>query len=120
MNEVAGSGQAELRVFLVVARVSQIIHVAEFDQPWIFDTAIFFVIGFWRKHRLGATGEVEAIAARGIAEAGGSVLILRAIQHDRLAVVRDNGRIKGAGRLPGGALGGKYRIAGEAIPIAEQ
>src|SRR2546430_5776765 len=36
-----------------------------------------------RKHRLAATGEVEAIAARGIAAALGTVLILRSNQHDR-------------------------------------
>ena len=115
MNEISGSGQAELRVFLVVARVSQIIHVAEFDQPWIFDTAIFFVIGFWRKHRLGATGEVEAIAARGIAEARRAVLVLCAVEHDEFAVVEDHGRIEGPSGLPGGALGGKDRIVGQSM-----
>src|SRR6266704_5142700 len=115
MNAVPRSGQAKLRVFLVVSGVGQVIHVAEFDQPWIFDTAIFFVIGFWRKHRLGATGEVEAIAALRIAEARRAVLVLCAVKHDEFAVVEDDRGIERASGLPGGALGGEDWMVRKAV-----
>src|SRR5437588_11468773 len=102
MNEVSGSGEAELRVFLVVPGVGQIIRVAELDQARIFNAAISFVIGFRRKHWLGATGEVEAIAALGIAEARRAVLVLCAVGLADLAVGEAARGMEGARGLPGG------------------
>ena len=100
MNEVPRSGQAKLRVFLVVAGVGEVIRVAELDESGVFNAAIFFVVGFRRKHRLGTACEVEAITALGVAEAGDAILVLRAIEHDKFAVVEDDGGIESAGGLP--------------------
>jgi len=66
----------------------------------IFDTAIFFVIGFWGENRLRTASEMNAIAALGVAEARDAVLVLCAVKHDKFAVVEDDGGIESAGGLP--------------------
>jgi len=62
---------------------------------------------------------VEAVAAIGIAEAGGARSILRAVEHDKFAVVKNDGGIESAGGFPGCALGRKDGLVRGALPSTE-
>src|SRR2546426_316804 len=100
MNQILGSGQAELRIFLVVSGIGQVIGFADLYQTRIFYATIFFIIGFRKKYRLGPTCEMDAIPAFSITQARGTVLILRAVEHHELALMNDDSRIESPGRLP--------------------
>ena len=69
MYEVAGSGQAKLRIFFVVAGVGEIVRVADFLQARILDAAVFLVVGFWRKNGCGTAREMNSIITLRIAQA---------------------------------------------------
>src|SRR5438105_15953523 len=100
MNQILGSGQAELRVFLVVSGIGQVIGFADLYQTRIFYATIFFVICFRRKHRLGPTCEMDAVPALGIPQTRSTVLVLRAIEHHELALMDNHGGIESPSRFP--------------------
>src|SRR6266850_2338866 len=104
VNQVAGRGKAKLRVFLVVAGVGEVEEVADFLQARVFDTAIFFVVGFGGEYRLGAAREMEAISAFGVAETRGAGSVLGAVKHHEFSIVKDHGRVKRSSGFPGCAL----------------
>jgi hypothetical protein len=119
VNQVHGSSEAELRVFLVIAGVGQIIGLAEFHQPRIFDPAVLFVVGLRGKHGLGAALEADAIRALRIAEAGDAALVLSPVEHDEPAVVTNHGGVEGPGRFPSVTLRGHDGIVRRAMPRAQ-
>src|SRR5947209_6956885 len=119
MNEVFGDGKAELCVLFVVASICQVVGISDLDKARILDAAVHFVASFRREDRLGTTNEVNTIAAFGIAKARGAKPILRAVKHDKLAVVDDDGRIKCASGLPAVALRGKDGSIRCAVPSTE-
>src|SRR5579871_1633451 len=63
VNEVAGGGEAQLGVMLVVAGVGEVPEAVNLEQARVFDAAILFVVCFGNENRLGAAGEVYAVAA---------------------------------------------------------
>ena len=101
MNQIFRGCQAKLCVFLVVSRIGEVVSVADPDQTRIFDAAVFFVVGFRREHGIGTTVELCAVDTFSVAETRGAGMILCAVEHDEFAAMKDDGRIKGAGRLPG-------------------
>ena len=62
---------------------------------------------------------MEAVGALGIAEAGSARGILRAVEHDEFAIVKNDGGIEGAGGFPGCTLRGQDGFVGGASPEAE-
>src|SRR2546421_10426932 len=100
MNQILGSGQAELRIFLVVSGIGQVIGFADLYQTRIFYATIFFIIGFRKKHRLRAPSEMDAIPALSVAQTRSTVFVLCAIEHYRLSLMEDDSRIQSPGRLP--------------------
>src|SRR5260370_33943587 len=69
VEQVAGSGEAKLRVLLVVAGVRGVEGAAEFLQPPALAAPLLFALGFRREHRLGAARGGNAVAALGLAQA---------------------------------------------------
>lgn len=100
VKEIARCGQAQLGIFLVVAGVREIKRLPDLDEPGIFHAAIFFVRRFGREDRFRAAREVYAVVARGIAEPGRTVGILRAIQHDNLFSLANHRGVEGSRSLP--------------------
>ena len=82
MDEIAGGGETELSVFFVVAGVGEVESVAEFLEARVFDAAIFFVGSFGGEDGFRAAGEVDAVGAFRVAEAGGAGGVLGAVEHD--------------------------------------
>src|SRR5215469_17466875 len=104
MDQVFRSSQAELSILGVVARVSQVIRVAELNKSGVFDPTILFVVGFRREHGFRTPREVNAVSTLGVTESRRAVCVLRTIQHNSFAIVHHNCGIERAGRLPAGAL----------------
>src|SRR5713101_4081703 len=79
MDQIAGSGEAELRILFVIAGVGEVKSVAEFLEAWVFDATIFFIFiaGFWREDWIGAAREANPISTLGITEARGTRSVLR-------------------------------------------
>ena len=113
MDQVCGSGQAKLRVFLVVPGVRHVVRVDNLQHSWIFDASLFFIVGFRRKDRLIADGEVNTIDAGCISDARCARSILLAVEQDGFAPVSDRRRIKRAcgGRTGGGRRNHRSRAA---------
>jgi len=62
MDQIAGSGEAELRILFVIAGVGEVKSVAEFLEAWVFDATIFFIAGFWREDWIGAAREANPVS----------------------------------------------------------
>src|SRR5208337_4377560 len=128
MREVGGSREAELCIFLVVPGVGEVVGAVDKHEARVFDTAVFFVIVFGVEDGFWPAGEVNAIGALRVAEAGGTRAILSAVEHHKCSARKilgifagnknDRG-IEGTGGFPGGASRRENRRAGEAAPFAE-
>src|SRR5262249_13202489 len=73
VNQVTVFCQAKLRVFFVVACVSQIVSLINSNKTWVFHAAIFFIVRLWRENGIGAARKVNSIGTLGITEARCSV-----------------------------------------------
>ena len=119
MHKVSRRGEAELSVFFVVASVGKIKGSADLDNPRVFNSASFFVVGLRRQYRIDATREVDSIRTFSVAEPRCPRSILRAIEHHKLSVMRHDRRIESAGGFPSGTLRCENRSLRCALPCAE-
>src|SRR5580704_67487 len=135
VNQVLRRGKAKLRIFFVVSGVRQVVRVAEFLQPWVLDAAVFFVVRFGRKDRLGAPRKMNSIHTLRIPKPRSSSGVLRAIQHDDFYRLRqlfrrrrertghghnDHRGIESSGGFPARALRRKNRSVRCAPPRTER
>jgi len=120
VQEIPGYSQAELRVFGVVTRVSEVERAVNLNQPRIFHPAASLIVSLWYQDRLGAPGEVHAVGAGCVAEPGGPVPVLGAIKHNDLAIFCDHGGVKDACRFEPVATRAKDRIRRKTAPLAER
>src|SRR5579872_2014316 len=118
VDEIRGSREAKLRIMLVVARVSEVVSLAPLHDSRIFHAAIFFVVHFRREDRLRAAFKVNPVSTFRVAEARSSVGILRAVEHDELALALDNAGIERPRSFPGCALWRNNRRLGCTLPRA--
>ncbi len=116
VDEILRSRQTQLRVFLVIAGIGQIISIAELHQPRVFYAAIFFVMFFRRKHRLAPPREMDPIRALSIAKARSAAFVLGPVKHYDFAVAKNHRRVERARRLPSVSLRRDHRSFGNALP----
>src|SRR5208283_5400275 len=106
-------------IHVVIAGVGQVVSVAKPLKPRVFDATAFFIRRLGAHDGLGASREMNAIFASGIAERGSTLLILRSVEQHKFPIfVYDRG-IEGTSRLESIALWSQNWISRKPLPFSE-
>src|SRR6266852_1146400 len=117
MEQIFGVSHAHLTVFAL--RVSQIVRIADFLQPRVFNTATFFIWRLRNHDRFGPAIEMNTVAARGVPQRRSTVMVLRAVKHDVLSILLYYGRIKGSCGFEPLAAWRQDRVGGKPLPLSK-